>query len=196
MFKDMLFPIDVAVQTTGGPSFDVDVIIKSNQQEARNLNSAFERWSGDCSQGAKLPKQYKPLQAFFRNARAMAYSWRYRDPLDYTVAAADSAFIVIDSTHAYLGKNYVYQGQTFTRKITKPVNGTFSATGGSGLSLDYDTGILTHGSLPTSFVTEFHIHARFDTNAMTARSVAKNPTYGLIVDWNDIPIVEVINEED
>lgn len=196
MFIDMRFPLEVRVETTAGPTFDVDVIIKANQQESRNINSALERWEGDCSQGAKLPKQYRPLQAFFRKAYGMAYSFRYRDPLDYQISAAESTFESIDSTHAYLAKLYDYKGQQYTRRITKPVAGTYTPTGGSGLSLDYATGILTFGSLPSSFVTEFDIHVRFNTNKMTHRSIQKNPTKGLIVDWNDIPMIEVLNEED
>ncbi len=197
MFIDMRFPLEVRVETTAGPTFDVDVVIQANQQESRNINSSLERWEGDCSQGAKLPKQYRPLRSFFSKAMGRAYSFRYRDPLDYQISAAESTFEAIDSTHAYLAKSYTVPGQSaYTRRITKPVNGTFTPSGGSGLSLDYDTGILTFGSLPASFVTEFDIHARFNTNKMTHRSIQKNPTKGLIVDWNDIPMIEVLNEED
>ena len=190
-FINMRFPEDISVEASGGPGFVTDVVITDSGTEVRNQNWATERWEGDCSHAARLPSVWRPLQAFFRIAAGRANTWRYKDWQDFRVSSSDGVFINIDATHAYLAKRYTFSPSTFDRKITKPVSGTVAFTGGSGLSLDYSTGILTYASLPTNWSGEFDLHCRFDTDAMRAETINRQANGDPIVGWQSIPIVEV-----
>jgi uncharacterized protein (TIGR02217 family) len=189
-FKDIQFPPMISYNAIGGPSFQTDVVIKASGAEARNQNWSYERLSYEVSHAARREADWRQLQAFFRIVAGRAYSFRFKDWTDYLVASAEGKFIAIDATHAYLAKRYTYGAETRDRKITKPVSGTVSFTGGSGLSLDYATGILTHGTIPTAWAGQFDVHVRFDTDEMRAQTKSKSGTE-LVVGWEAIPIIEV-----
>lgn len=171
--------------------FLTDVVIKASGAEARNQNWSYERLTYEVSHAARREVDWRKLQAFFRVVAGRAYSFRFKDWTDYEVAAADGKFITIDATHAYLAKRYTYGAETRDRKITKPVSGQVTFTGGSGLSLDYATGILTHGTIPSAWEGEFDVHVRFDTDEMRHVTIDKQPSGELIVGWDSIPLIEV-----
>ena len=189
-FKDIQFPPMISYNAIGGPSFATDVVIKASGAEARNQNWSYERLTYEVSHAARREADWRQLQAFFRIVAGRAYSFRFKDWTDYIVASAEGKFITIDATHAYLAKRYTYGVETRDRRITKPVSGTVSFTGGSGLSLDYATGILTHGTLPSAWAGQFDVHVRFDTDEMRAQTKSKSGTE-LVVGWESIPIIEV-----
>ncbi len=190
-FKDIRFPEAISFGASGGPSFQTDVVIRASGAEARNQNWAYERLTYEVSHAARREVDWRQLQAFFRVVAGRAYSFRFKDWTDYEVASAEGKFITIDATHAYLAKRYTFGAETRDRKITKPVSGTVSFTGGTGLSLDYATGILTHGTIPSAWAGEFDVHVRFDTDAMRAETIDKQGDGELIVGWDSIPLIEV-----
>lgn len=189
-FLDIRFPPNISYNCSGGPMFSTDIVIMANGAEARNQNWAYERLTYDVAHAARKPVDWQALQAFFRIVRGRACSFRFKDWTDFTVTGTQGVFIAIDATHAYLAKRYTFSGQTFDRKLTKIVAGTYTPTGGSGLTLDYATGILTYATLPSTFVAEFDVHCRFDTDEMRAETKSMSGTE-LIVGWQAIPVVEV-----
>lgn len=190
MFLDIRFPDGISYNASGGPSFQTDVVIVASGAEARNQNWAYERLTYEVAHAARREADWRQLQAFFRVAAGRANTFRFKDWTDYAVASAEGKFIAIDGTHSYLAKRYTFGAQTRDRRITKPVTGTVSFTGGSGLSLDYATGILTHTVQPSAWSGQFDVHCRFDTDVMRAESKSKSGTE-LIVGWESIPVIEV-----
>lgn len=187
-FMDIQFPPLISFGAVGGPLFLTDVTVVASGDEVRNQNWAVERLSYEVSHAARLEKDWRPLQAFFRIVRGRAYSFRFKDWTDYVCLAGSGVFLDAD-VGSPLGKQmykvYRYGGQTYYRKITKPVTGKIvtDATG-----LDYTTGIATSG---TYWSGEFDVHARFDTDEMRAETIDKNNEKGLIVGWSSIPIIGV-----
>ena len=159
-------------------------------KEWRNLVSSMPRFEYEVAHAAKLPKEYKPLRAFFLNMRGRADSFRYWDHLDYEVASGEANFLQIDSTHYQMRKAYAFGSQTMYRNITKPISGTVSGIANM-VSVDYATGIVTTSGTPSGGTWQFHVHARFDVDAMKAETVERNPSAGYIVNFGSIMIVEI-----
>lgn len=175
----------------GGPEFDVTVVSSNAGVESRNLISELPRFSYDIPYlGITAPKR-KKVTAFFITHCGPAYSFRYFDHLDYEIAAGEGVFIAVDGSPAddfQLYKVYTYGARTFYRKITKPINGKLTWSGGGTMA--WDTGIVTGGT-PSAPVGQFHMHGRFNTSRLNAAIRDKNNTRGLIVDIPSLPIVEV-----
>lgn len=171
----------------GGPEFQTDIVIVASGAEQRNQNWSEERLRWEVSHAARLEADWRQLQAFFRVVRGRASSFRFKDHTDYVCENGDGVFIDTDGspTQKQMYKRYTFEGQTFYRKITKPVSGriTTDATG-----LDYSSGIATSGSY---WYGEFDVHCRFDIDAMRGEIINKTKDDGLIVGWSSIPIVEV-----
>lgn len=185
-----IFPKTISAESNGGAAFDVDIV--GNAREWRNLATRMPRWEFDVSHAAQTPDRYVPLQAFFIAHQGPLLTFRYWDPLDHVVAAGDGAFETIDATHFQMRKLYQFGALTFYRSITKPISGTITITGGSGASVDYETGIVTVASgTPTAWVGQFHVNARFNARAMVPRVLAPWQGKGYIVQWEPIPVVEV-----
>jgi len=193
-FLDIRFPVRIAMNCVGGPGFSTNIAIMASGAESRNQEWTYERGEWEASQAAKLPEEYKPLQAFFRNAAGRANTWRFKDWTDFEADATEGVFIstnIGSPSGMQMVKRYTFGAYTYDRIISKPVSGTITLTGGSG-SIDYDNGV-HHGSA-TGWYGEFDCHCRFDTDRMRRESVDRNLPLGLIVSWESIPIVEVKDE--
>ena len=145
----------------------------------------------DVAHAARREAAWRKLQAFFLVCNGRANSFRFKDWTDYVCAAGDGIFQDADSgspTGQQMYKVYSFGGQTYYRKITKPVSGTITVTGGG--TLDYSSGIVDGGT-PTAWSGEFDVHARFDTDAMRSETITRTPDGELIVGWRSIPIIEV-----
>ncbi len=162
----------------------------SDGSESRNQDWAYERAEYEVSQAAKLPEEYQPLMAFFRLMAGRANSFRFRDWTDYICAVGAGTFITSDGspTGKQMVKAYTFGGYTFYRKITKPVVGKITT---DAVALEYTTGVASSG---TYWSGEFDLHCRFNTDVMRHETVNRNPSKGLIVTWQSIPIVEVRDE--
>lgn len=198
-FIDVTFPPKTSFGAVGGPGFMTNIASMASGAESRNQEWEFERAEYEVSHAAKLPAQYKPLQAFFRLVGGRAYSFRFKDWTDFECAEGEGFFIDSDGSPVgqQMVKRYTFGGFTIDRKITKPKRGTISINGTLGSpadgGLDYSTGIIYGGSLgsPATWSGEFDVHCRFDTDVMRAESINRNPEDGIIVTWQSIPLVEV-----
>jgi len=188
-FLDIRFPEKISFGASGGPEFLTDVIITASGREARNQNWSSERLRYEVAHAARLEEVWRPLQAFFRVVAGRAHSFRFKDWTDYSATHSEGVFLDADSGSP-LGKQmyklYSFGGQTYYRKITKPVVGKITT---DAVGLDYTTGIATSGSY---WYGEFDVHVRFDTDEMKAQVIDKSEQEGLIVGWNSIPLVEVL----
>lgn len=197
IFLDIRFPDRIAFGAIGGPGFMTYVAVMSSGAESRMQEWEFERGEWEVAHAAKLPKDYQPLQAFFRLAAGRANTFRFKDWTDFICVPGDGFFIASDGSPSgwQMVKRYTFGGLTIDRRITKPRNNnTINIIGvGSPSGLDYSSGIV-YGGTPTAWSGEFDVHCRFDTDHMRAEAINRNPNVGLIVTWASIPIVEVKEE--
>lgn len=191
-FLDIRFPPTISLGAEGGAEFRTDIVITASGAETRNQNWERQRMRYDVAHAARREAQWRQLQAFFLAARGRACSFRFKDWLDYVCAPGAGVFALDDSggspTGLQMYKRYTFAGQTYDRKITKPVSGSITVTGAG--TLDYSTGIV-HGGTPTAWAGEFDVHARFDTDAMRSNLITRAQDGEILVGWNSIPIVEV-----
>lgn len=190
-FLDVRFPPLISFGAEGGAEFLTDIVVTASGFETRNQNWSQQRMRYDVAHAARREAAWRKLQAFFLVCNGRANSFRFKDWTDYVCAAGDGIFQDADSgspTGQQMYKVYTFGGQTYYRKITKPVSGTISITGGG--TLDYSSGIVDGGT-PTAWSGEFDVHARFDTDAMRSETITRTPDGELIVGWRSIPIIEV-----
>lgn len=185
------FPVAISFGATGGPEFSTDMVIVSGGAEYRNSNrqSALRRY--DVSHAARKENLAKLLIKFFAAAAGRLNTFPFKDWSDYTAAGDEGGWFDLGGGAYQMGKQYTAGGLTHFRVIRLPVVDRITIYGNTGGTLDYVTGILTDGTgIPTSWVGEFDVLARFDTDMMELDIINKGHD-GLLYGWNSIPIVEV-----
>jgi uncharacterized protein (TIGR02217 family) len=195
-FVETRFPTDISYGSSGGPEYATDIVVSQSGHEQRNINWVEARARYDVAHGVKSKTQLSTLIAFFRARKGRAYGFRFKDWSDYSavgqlIALGDGA-----QNNFQLIKNYISDGITETRNITKPVNGTVKiymdgAEQTTGISIDYVTGQVTFVIAPVadsaiSADFEFDVPVRFDTDRLSAELDA----YG-VHSWQNIPLIEV-----
>jgi uncharacterized protein (TIGR02217 family) len=184
-FHDVLFPLDVALKSVGGPERRTEIVTFGSGREQRNARWADSRRRYDAGYGIKTLEALQAVVAFFEERRGQLIGFRWRDRLDHASAAPgqppsplDQGIGTGDGTTAtyQLVKTYGTGFAPYTRAITKPVAGTVRiAVGGveitSGVSVDTTTGLVTfapgHLPPPGAAVTagyQFDVPVRFDTD--------------------------------
>jgi uncharacterized protein (TIGR02217 family) len=173
-FSDLIFPTDISFDSAGGPEFSTEINTLSGGAEKRNQNWIYPRERWNVAYGIKTQSLLQTLQAFFMIHRGMARGFRFKNHDDYTATGSFLGNGDGVETDFQMSKRYSYGGETYDRKIVKPVSGTVSiyidsAVQGAGFTIDYTTGIVSFSSAPGSgeVVTadfEFHIAARFETD--------------------------------
>jgi len=185
-FHDILFPLDIALRSAGGPQRRTDVVALGSGREERNARWAHSRRRYDAGYGVKTLEALSAVVAFFEERRGLLYGFRWRDRLDHSSATSDSvtptdqAIGTGDGTTAafQLVKTYGSVYAPYQRPVVKPVNGSVrvAVAGveqalGSAFTLDATTGVITFlaGHIPASgqAVTAgflFDVPVRFDTD--------------------------------
>lgn len=196
---DAIFPANIAIDSTFGWGFQTSILTSTTGAEQRVARREQVLHTGDVGTGIQDPEQLLELKAFHLARRGALYGFRFKDPLDHLSTDADPCdpATVVSDTDVTLGagdgtttqfqliKTYSSLGNTYTRTITKPIDGTVViavggvSQGASDFSVDYSTGMVTFdsGSIPASGqdVTagfEFHTPVRFDADADKALEVA------------------------
>ncbi|MCK9917804.1 DUF2460 domain-containing protein [Microbacteriaceae bacterium K1510] len=185
-FHDVLFPLDIALKSAGGPQRRTDVVALGSGREERNARWAHSRRRYDAGYGVKTFEALSQVVAFFEERRGRLYGFRWRDRLDHSSGAADS---VVSATDQVIGtgdgaiatftlcKTYGSLYSPYQRPVTKPVPGSVRiAVAGvdvedDAFDVDTTTGIVTFqaGHIPASgaAVTAgflFDVPVRFDTD--------------------------------
>jgi uncharacterized protein (TIGR02217 family) len=182
-------PDDVTYEFEGGPTFSTEVVINAGGYESRNQNWAQARRSWRCNYAPKSRALTDVLTGFFHVANGKAHGFRFRDWTDYEATASQGVFVAINATTYQMFKRYSAGSNSHDRKIVKPVSGTITVTGGSGVSINHTTGIITVSSgTPTAWAGEFDTPARFDSDEMRLQVVQASPR--LFV-WGDISLTEI-----
>ena len=173
-FHEVQFPTDISYGSIGGPMFSTEVIMLGSGHEKRNQNWTYPRERWDVAYGVKSKELLDTLIEFFYARRGRATGFRFKNHDDYQGANEELGTGDGDTKTFQLVKIYTSGGETFSRKISKPVSGTVtiykdSVEQVSGWTVDTETGIITFSSAPTSgeVVTadfQFDIPVRFDTD--------------------------------
>jgi len=186
-FHEVLFPLDVALKSAGGPERRTDIVTLGSGREERNARWAHSRRRYDAGYGIKTLDALGAVVAFFEERRGRLYGFRWRDRLDHSSASgvtapspADQLLGVGDgATAAFaLVKGYGGAFAPYRRPIAKPVPGSVrvavdgsEAEEGAAFTCDTATGVVTFlpGHVPAegAAVTagfEFDVPVRFDTD--------------------------------
>ena len=222
-YDDIRLPDTIEIGAQGGPGFKTTVLTSASGREKRNVDWSQEKGRWDIGYGARHYSDPDDAQwaiatimAFYRARRAKAYTFRFRDWLDYTVERQKIGETDTFTATFQMVKTYEPDGpRPYHRDITKPVPGTLSVwvnnveiaegAGGSEYQVDDATGIITLGA--TLVATDdqdieaactFDCHVRFDIDNLAATALARlaedldpETTKDAIASIPAIPIVEV-----
>jgi uncharacterized protein (TIGR02217 family) len=184
-FHEVLFPLDIALRSAGGPQRRTDIVVLGSGREERNARWAHSRRRYDAGYGIKTFEALREVVAFFEERRGMLYGFRWRDRLDHSsgagaVSPTDQAIGTGDGATAafQLVKNYGTIYAPYRRPIVKPVadsvrvavNGVEKAPA-ADFTIDATTGVVTFaaGHIPASGASVtagflFDVPVRFDTD--------------------------------
>ncbi|HET7806441.1 MAG TPA: DUF2460 domain-containing protein [Pseudolabrys sp.] len=186
-FHDVLFPLDIALKSSGGPQRRTDVVTLGSGVEERNARWAHSRRRYDAGYGVKTFEALSQVVAFFEERRGRLYGFRWRDRLDHSsaapgvpVAPTDQTIGIGDGVTAtfQLGKIYGALYSPYRRPVAKPVPGSVRVAvadteldEGTHFTVDTATGTVTFLSnhIPAAGVAItagflFDVPVRFDTD--------------------------------
>jgi uncharacterized protein (TIGR02217 family) len=199
------FPENIALGAQGGPVFSTAVVITNSGDEWRDSQWQYPLHRWDVSQGIKNLADFTTVRAYFMAVGGRARGWRFKDFSDFkhSHGPQESGRVLgLTSTTFQLVKRYATGSVHQDRKIIKPVAAGFALLDGATVltpttdyTLSTTTGIVTTTASRTaanlSWQGEFDVPCRFDTDALEARHVGRNPSQGRLYEWGSIPIVEM-----
>jgi uncharacterized protein (TIGR02217 family) len=193
------FPDDIAAWAQGGAGYSTSIVLLNNGFEQRNINWQDSIGQWDISSGLRTEQDKAAAIAFFRAMKGKANGFRFKDFMDFQVAASDGTFVATGAAGVIqCVKNYTVGAQTDTRIIQKLVAAPFKLyklgvlqSSPSQYTVDVNTGKVT----PVSFTSigqytwegEFDVPVRFDIDNMVGGREAQ----GGFFEWSSIPIVEI-----
>ncbi|MDB5654282.1 MAG: hypothetical protein JWQ94_1895 [Tardiphaga sp.] len=184
-FHDILFPLDIALKSAGGPERRTEIVSFGSGREHRNARWAHSRRRYDAGYGIKTLQALQSVVAFFEERRGQLYGFRWRDRLDHASAAPglplsplDQGIGISDGVTAGFQLVKSYGGLSpYARPIAKPVGDSVRvAVGGVELAgdafdVDATTGVVHfaagHIPAPGAAITAgflFDVPVRFDTD--------------------------------
>ena len=186
MFHDVRFPVDIALDSEGGPTRRTEIVALANGREHRNARQARSRRRYNAGTGVKSLDQLQEVIAFFEARMGALHSFRWRDPVDWSSGPASRSPEPFDqeiglgdgeATTFQLTKRYESGGEHILRTITKPVSGTVRIAVANtelavdGFTVDYATGEATlleapAAGAPVTAGFEFDTPVRFDTDEL------------------------------
>jgi uncharacterized protein (TIGR02217 family) len=204
-FHEILFPLDIALKSAGGPERKTEIVALGSGREERNARWAHSRRRYDAGYGVKTLTALSQVVAFFEERRGRLHGFRWRDRLDHSSAAPGVSVSPLDQvlgagdgaqTDFPLLKRYGDAHAPYHRPIVKPVAGSVHVavdeveqTEGTAFTCDAATGVVTFlpGHIPGAGAVVqagflFDVPVRFDTDylevdlsAFAAGSVPRIP---------------------
>ncbi len=187
VFHEILFPLDIALKSAGGPQRLTDVVTLGSGREERNARWAHSRRRFDAGYGVKTLAALSQVVEFFEERRGRLHGFRWRDRLDHSSAApgiavspTDQVIGIGDGVTASFQLKKTYGGiyAPYARPIAKPDPGSVLVAvdeveqdEGADFTCDTATGVVTFllGHIPAvgqavtaGFV--FDVPVRFDTD--------------------------------
>ena len=97
-FHEILFPLDIALKSAGGPQRRTDVVTLGSGVEERNARWAHSRRRYDAGYGVKTFEALSQVVEFFEERRGRLHGFRWRDRLDHSSAAPGVPVTPTDQT--------------------------------------------------------------------------------------------------
>ncbi|MCO5129841.1 MAG: DUF2460 domain-containing protein [Xanthobacteraceae bacterium] len=185
-FHEVLFPLDIALKSAGGPERRTEIVSFGSGREQRNARWAHSRRRYDAGYGVKTLDALRAVVAFFEERRGQLHGFRWRDRLDCSSAVGGAAASPLDqgigsgdgATASFqLVKTYGASFAPYARPIVKPVAGSVRVAvdhvevSGAAFACDVTTGVVTFlpGHVPAAdkAITAgflFDVPVRFDTD--------------------------------
>jgi uncharacterized protein (TIGR02217 family) len=186
-FHEVLFPLDIALKSAGGPERRTEIVLLGSGREERNARWAHSRRRYDAGYGIKTLDALSAVVAFFEERRGRLHGFRWRDRLDHSSAQPGVAPSPLDQaigsgdgvTNTFALKK-IYGGvhAPYQRPVAKPVAGSvrvavagIEVADGVAFSCDPTTGVVNflagHVPPPGAAITAgflFDVPVRFDTD--------------------------------
>src|SRR5256714_9469649 len=83
-FHEILFPLDIALKSAGGPERNTEIVALGSGREERNARWAHSRRRYDAGYGVKTLDALSQVVAFFEERRGRLHGFRWRDRLDHS----------------------------------------------------------------------------------------------------------------
>ena len=83
-FHEILFPLDIALNSAGGPERRTEIVTFGSGREERNARWAHSRRRYDAGYGVKTLDALQAVVAFFEERRGQLHGFRWRDRLDHS----------------------------------------------------------------------------------------------------------------
>src|ERR1041384_3582326 len=132
-FHEILFPLDIALKSAGGPERKTEIVALGSGREERNARWPHSRRRYDAGYGVKTLDALSQVVAFFEERRGRLHGFRWRDRLDHSSAAPGANVTPLDQaigtgggaqTQFGLVKTYGAAHAPYARPIAKPVAGS------------------------------------------------------------------------
>lgn len=203
-FHETLFPLDIALNSEGGPMRKTEIVALVSGHEERNALWADSRRSWNAGYGVKSMADIEKVTAFFEARKGRLYGFRFRDPFDHQSSAYGAAPSPTDQILGTgdgarlafaLVKTYANGGASYARPIRKPVAGTVRASVDGAetfaFTADETAGTITFAVAPPAGAIVaagffFDCPARFDADALRINLAAFRAG-----DIPSIPLIEV-----
>lgn len=203
-FHEVLFPISIALGSTGGPERRTIVSTAGSGFEQRNSQWADSKRRFNAGSGLKNDQDIYRLVEFFEERRGKLIGFRWRDRRDFRSRAPRDAISFNDQNIGtgtgvlitfQLRKRYGGSFNSYFRDIKKPVAGSVVvAVNGAQVSnwtVNTTTGVITFAVAPVlnAAITagfEFDVPVRFDTDMLEINLAAFDAG-----EVPDIPVVEI-----
>ncbi|MEO1137071.1 MAG: DUF2460 domain-containing protein [Pseudomonadota bacterium] len=207
-FHEVLFPVDIALNSEGGPTRKTDIVALVSGHEERNSPWAGSRRSFNAGYGVKSVSDIEDVIAFFEARHGRLYGFRFRDPFDFkscrvvdSPAPADQIIGTGDGaeTSFQLTKRYVSGPAAFARMVKKPVAGSVRVavdgaeqSAGPDFTVDETSGAVSFASAPGAGLSVtagflFDTPVRFDTDELRINLATFQAG-----DIPSIPLIEVL----
>src|SRR5256885_8468977 len=86
-FHEILFPLDIALKSAGGPERNTEIVALGSGREERNARWAHSRRRYDAGYGVKTLGALSQVVAFFEERRGRLHGFRWRDRLHHSSPA-------------------------------------------------------------------------------------------------------------
>ncbi len=207
-FHEVLFPVDIALNSEGGPARKTEIVALVSGHEQRNSPWVGSRRAFNAGYGVKSIADIEDVIAFFEARQGRLYGFRFRDPFDFkscrvSAAPADNDQLLGAgdgvATQFQLVKNYASGGVSYVRPIRKPVAGSVlvaingaARAEGPDFTVDATSGLVTLTAPPAMGETVtagflFDTPVRFDTDELRINLAAFKAG-----DIPSIPLIEVL----
>lgn len=190
-FLEQQFPVDISYGATLGPVWQTDIAKVDSGVEYRNQGWSQVGFKADVAHAARLKSHYDSLLAFFNAVQGRTHGFRFKNWADYSATASEGVFSMLTSTTFQMYKRYTAGALSYNKKITKPVSGTVTVTGGSSPTVATTTGIVTVSSgVPTAWAGEYDEPCRFDIDFLDAQIITRSAG-GFLMGLQSVPIVGI-----